>query len=75
MAYVVVYDACVFYPAALRDFLLRLALTHLFQAKWTDRIHDEWIGGVLRERPELTDKLPRTRELMDQAVPDAPDRL
>jgi len=71
MAYVVVYDACVLYPAGLRDFLLRLALTHLFQAKWTDRIHDEWIGGVLRDRHDLADKLPRTRALMDQAVPDA----
>lgn len=71
MAYVVVYDACVLYPAALRDSLLRLALTHLFQAKWTDRIHEEWIGGLLRDRPELADKLPYTREQMDLAVPDA----
>lgn len=71
MGHVVVYDACVLYPAALRDFLLRLALTGLFRAKWTDRIHDEWMGGLGRERPGLAPKLPRTRELMDQAVPDA----
>lgn len=30
---IVVYDACVLYPAPLRDFLMWLALTDLFQAK------------------------------------------
>lgn len=70
MRFVVVLDACVFYPAMLRDFLLRLAQTGLFAAKWTDRIHDEWIGALSHDRPELVPKLPRTRELIDQAIPD-----
>ncbi|SEH08118.1 Uncharacterised protein [Candidatus Venteria ishoeyi] len=40
MAYFsVVYDACVLYPAPLRDLLMRLALTDLFRAHWTDQIH------------------------------------
>ena len=39
----VVYDACVLYPAPLRDFLMELAITDLFKARWTDAIHDEWI--------------------------------
>jgi hypothetical protein len=71
MGYVVVYDACVLYPAPLRDFLLRLAVTGLFAAKWTERIHQEWTAALLRERPELGDRLDRTRQLMDEAVPDS----
>ena len=35
------YDACVLYPAPLRDLLMHLALTDLFRARWTDQIHDE----------------------------------
>jgi len=33
------FDACVLYPAPLRDLLMHLALTDLFRAKWTDQIH------------------------------------
>ena len=66
-----IYDACVRYPAPLRDFLLRLAMTELFRARWTDHIHDEWISGVLRNRQDITaEQLERTRHLMNQAVPD-----
>ena len=61
MEYTVIFDACVLYPAPLRDFLLRLSMTGLFSAKWTDQIHDEWIRNVLKSRPELKDKLSRTR--------------
>ena len=69
--YTVIYDACVLYPAPLRDFLIELAAASLFRAKWTDQIHDEWIRGVLRDREDLTlEQLTRTRELMDKAVLD-----
>jgi predicted nucleic acid-binding protein len=69
---VVVYDACVLYPAPLRDLLLRLALTDTFRARWTDRIHDEWIRAVLASRSDLNAaQLARTRALMDTAIPDA----
>ena len=44
----VVYDACVLYPAPFRDFLMWLALSALFQARWTSLIHDEWISNVLQ---------------------------
>jgi predicted nucleic acid-binding protein len=63
--FVAVYDACVLYPAPLRDLLLWLALTDLYRAKWSTDIHEEWIRNVLKERPELKVKLARTRELMD----------
>jgi hypothetical protein len=70
MRFVVLFDACVFYPAPLRDFLMRLAVTGLFAARWTDQIHDEWTDNLIEARPELAPHLPRTRGLMNQAVPD-----
>lgn len=71
MAFVVVYDACVLYPAAVRDLLIRLARTGHFRAKWTDEILDECFEAILETRPDLDPKaLKRTRELMIRAVPD-----
>lgn len=71
MRFVVVYDACVLYPAPLRDFLVRLATTRLFAARWTDQIHDEWIRNVLAKRQDLSQaQLERTRDLMNDAIPD-----
>ena len=65
------FDACVLYPAPLRDFLMNLAITDLFRAKWTDDIHDEWIRNVLKNRPDLTkERLHRTRDLMNSHVRD-----
>jgi predicted nucleic acid-binding protein len=70
-SFVAVYDACVIYPAPLRDLLLRLALTDLFRARWSERIHEEWMRSVLKDRPDLSaQQLQRTRELMNLAVPD-----
>src|SRR5215831_7341133 len=69
--FTVVYDACVFYPAPLRDFLMHLALTELFRARWTETIHDEWMASVLANRPDIPRaQLERTRDLMNQAIPD-----
>lgn len=71
MARIVVYDACVLYPAPLRDLLMRLALSDLFQARWTDEIHDEWTRNVAANRSDLSPaSLLRCRNLMDEHVPD-----
>lgn len=65
-------DANVLYPAPLRDFMVRLAIQNLFRAKWSEQIHQEWIEGVLRNRPDLTRiQLERTKALMDNHVQDA----
>ena len=70
--YTVVYDACVMYPAPLRSFLMYLAVTGIYRARWTEQIHDEWIRNLLNNRPDLDpDKLQRTRELMNTNVPGA----
>jgi hypothetical protein len=70
---VAVYDACVLYPAFLRDFLVRLAIhgrrQGVMRAKWTGRIHREWIHAILRAKPDVPRaELLRTRRLMDQHV-------
>lgn len=67
----VIYDACVLYPAPLRDLLMHLALTDLFKARWTDDIHEEWINALLRRNQYSRSVLERTRDLMDASVRDA----
>ena len=54
MAFTALYDACVLYPAPIRDVLMHLALADLYRARWTNAIHDEWIRSVLKDRPDLT---------------------
>jgi predicted nucleic acid-binding protein len=67
-----VYDACVLYPALLRDLLMELALTDLFRARWSEEIHKEWIQSVLKNNTKLTEsQLFRTRDFMDANVRDA----
>lgn len=67
----VIYDACVLYPAPLRDTLMRLAVTDLFKARWTEKIHDEWISNLAKNKNIPIEKLIRVKELMDQNVRDA----
>lgn len=70
--FTVIYDACVLYPAPLRDLLMHLALSDLYRARWSDLIHDEWTRHVLANRPDLTqDQLDRTRQLMNAHVRDS----
>jgi predicted nucleic acid-binding protein len=70
VAFVALFDANVLYPAPLRDLLIRLARTGLFRARWSEKINDEWITALLRTRPELADRLARTRLLLNRAIDD-----
>lgn len=50
---------------------MQLALADLFQARWTDEIHDEWTRNVLADRPDIAPaSVARCRKLMDEHVPD-----
>ena len=71
MGFVVVYDACVLYPAPVRDLLMEIAISDLVQAKWTERIHQEWMTSLLKDRPEIKERIKQTRRLMDTTIPDA----
>jgi predicted nucleic acid-binding protein len=65
-------DACVLYPAQLRDLLLSLAAADLFRPKWSDMIHEEWITNVLANQPGLIRaQLEKTRDVMNQRFLDA----
>lgn len=70
--YTAILDACVLYPASLRDLLLSLARDGLYHARWSEEIETEWVRNLLLKRPELDeDRLRRTCALMAQAVPDS----
>lgn len=69
--FAVLYDACVLYPAPLRDLLMNLAITDMYRAKWTNEIHNEWINSILSNRSDLDRKfLERTRDKMNTSVRD-----
>jgi predicted nucleic acid-binding protein len=71
MAFVVIYDACVLYPAPIRDLLLRIANTGVVRARWSERILDECFDSIVAQRPDLPPAaLERTRRLMREAIPD-----
>ena len=46
-AFAAFYDANVLYPAELRNFLMHLATTGLFRAKWSAEVHEEWKRNLL----------------------------
>ena len=70
--FTVLYDACVLYPAPLRDLLVRLARMGVFRAKWTQQIHEEWIRNAVKNNPRLTrERLEQTALKMNDAVMDS----
>jgi hypothetical protein len=65
-------DACVIYPAPVRDILLSFAGEGLFQPKWTWEIQEEWIRNLLINRPDLSRiQLEALVQTMNTAFPDA----
>ncbi|MFK7933857.1 MAG: PIN domain-containing protein [Saprospiraceae bacterium] len=69
---IAVLDACILYPAPLRDLLLYIADASLFQPKWSDQINEEWVRNLLKNRSNLKRKgLDRTVKEMNRAFADA----
>ena len=69
---IVVLDACVLYPASLRDFLLCLAEQRGLRPAWSDDIVDEFVRNILKDRPDLTMRqLRRSVDAMNAAFPEA----
>lgn len=67
----VVLDACVLYPAALRDFLLQLVEADVFKGHMTATILDECFRSVAMKRPDLNpSRLRVTREAIEDAFSD-----
>lgn len=72
MAYTALLDACVLYSNSVRDLLMRLAVTDLYRAKWSDDIHAEWMRNLAANRPDIPQvRIDRLRDLMDSNVRDA----
>jgi predicted nucleic acid-binding protein len=68
----VIYDANVLYGQVPRDFLLELARTGAFRARYSAEILDEVFRSLSKNRPDLDRPLlDRTRGLIERAVPDA----
>ena len=51
--------------------MLSLSNTDLFRTRWTSRIQGEWLAAVLDKKPQFAEALQRTRQFMEEAVPDA----
>jgi hypothetical protein len=69
--FTVVYDACVLYPAPLRSFLMYLAITDLYHARWSNDIHEEWMRNVAKDHADIRrEQLVRIRDLMNLHVRD-----
>ncbi len=69
---IAILDANILYPAVLRDLFMELAVQGCFQAKWSDKINDEWINSLLRKEPQRDiSKLIRTKNKMNQAILDS----
>lgn len=65
-------DACVLYPAGIRDVLLSFAAESMYKVAWSAEVHDEWTRNLLLNRSDLTaEQLNRTVDAMNSAFPDA----
>ncbi len=70
--YTAVLDACVLYPAPIRDLLLSLARQGLYHARWSASIEEEWVRNLLKNRPDLRpEQLRYTTERMLESIPDS----
>jgi hypothetical protein len=69
---VAVFDACILYPFHLRNILVQAAVDRLIEARWTDKIHDEWIRNLASDAPAIpAERLQTTRRLMNEVLPGA----
>jgi len=68
-----VLDACVLYPASVRDTLLSIAAEGVFTPYWSQLIHNEWQRNLLEDRKDdLTqDILNNTSDVMNSSFPDS----
>ena len=65
-------DACVLYPAGLRDLFLRAAEAGYFQPVWSQQILDEMMRALQRNVEGMTvHKAQRLASLMNRAFPEA----
>ena len=67
----VVIDANLLYPFHLRNLLVQLGADSVIAPRWTARINAEWIGNLVAAGRAPKDRLLRTLDLMNRALPAA----
>jgi predicted nucleic acid-binding protein len=68
--YTAILDANVLYGRLLRDVLLSLAEAHLYSAKWSADIRDEWMRNLIGNRPEKETSIRSAAAAMERSIPD-----
>lgn len=71
MSFPAVLDACVLYPASLRDTLLRCADAGFFEVVWSDRILEETRRNLVADGRASEHQAERLLRLMREAFPEA----
>lgn len=65
-------DANILYSMVITDIVLETARVGTFRARWTDKIHEEWMRNLKANRPDLDPaRIDRRRSAMDNAIHDA----
>ena len=68
---VVLLDANLLYPFHLRNLLIQFGVERLLDVRWTDAIHDEWIGNLIADGRATLERLMRTLDIMRRVLPKA----
>lgn len=69
---IVVLDACVIYSNVLRHIFMYMGVDGIFKPKWSATILNECFDNIKLNRPDISiHHLEKTRQLMDQSIPDA----
>jgi hypothetical protein len=68
---IVLYDANLLYPFHLRNLMVQLGVDQIVQPRWTDAIHDEWIGNLAAAGKAARERVIRTRDIMKRVLLDA----
>jgi predicted nucleic acid-binding protein len=71
VAFIVVLDACVLYPASLRDLLLRLAEVEMYDVKWSQRILNEAVDNLVDDNRMSRDQAAYLMDCMNDTFEDA----
>jgi predicted nucleic acid-binding protein len=67
----VLYDANIFFSGFKRRVMLALARAEIFQARWSEDIHEEWMRALPERLPNITkEDVQKIREHIDGTVPD-----
>lgn len=64
-------DANLLYPFHLSNLLVQMAVDAIIALRWTERTHEEWITNLVATRRVTRERLARTRDLIDDVLPDA----